>query len=103
MTFDPQHITEFVIRIVLLIGVIILVGAAAIWAVRKYLFKEEEYDEEDDSIYTTARLEELKSQGLIDEAQYAKLKDRSRAAARRRAEAAKERMRKESGRKGLFD
>jgi len=102
MPFDPQHIAEFVVRMALLIGVIVLVAVTAIWIVRRRLFKKEEYDEEDDSIYTTAKIEELKSQGLIDEAQYAKLQTRSREAAKKRAEAAKERMR-EKAKKGLFD
>jgi len=93
--------TEFAIWMGIL-AVVLVVAAYAIWHLRKRLFGEDEEEEEVDNapLYTTAEIERLKSEGLIDDKQYRKLKAETREAAKRRAERAK---RRDKAKRGIFD
>ena len=92
-------------RLAILLGALFIVlglGFYGILLLRKWLYPsdEDESREEADALYTTAEVERMREEGLIDEKQYDKLMEEVREAAKRRAEADK---RRESGRKkGLF-
>ena len=91
----PAHI-EFAIWMGVLAGVLALAAYGIVY-LRKWLLGEEAEDE--DSIYTTAQIERLKAEGLLDDGQYERLKVEAAAAAKRRGEAAKKRK---DAPKGLF-
>ena len=95
----PQEIRLAIVMVVVLF-VVIMFAVAVVWHLRKRLLKYDEYDDTEDSLYTTAQLESLKKEGLIDDEQYQKLMEESREAAKRRARAAKERRTKKTG---IFD
>ena len=76
---------------------VLTAAAYGVWRLRKWLLEVEEEARQEDEIYTTAQLESLKRQGLLDEGQYEKLKNRSEEAAKRRAEAAGKRDAEKTG------
>lgn len=83
-----------------IIAVLLMLGVrVALW-LRRWLVDTTGEQDDEDLGYTTAQLEELKAEGLLDDEQYAKLKARSVEAAKRRAEAARERRKQKPG--GLF-
>lgn len=91
----PQEI-RFAVVMALVFMALIMLAVVIVWHLRKRLFKDEGYDEEEDALYTTAQLESLKREGLINEEQYARLQEESREAAKRRAQAARERKAKKT-------
>lgn len=83
-----------------LVAIVVVLGAYAIWRLRGYLMNPADDDEfeadlDEAPLYTTAEVERLKREGEIDEAQYEKLKSQALAAAKRRAERAHARRRKD--------
>ena len=81
--------------------IILVLGAYAIWRLRGYLMHPDEDSEsgdadlDDSPLYTTAEIDRLKREGEIDQIQYERLKAEALAAAKRRAERAHNRRRKQ--------
>jgi hypothetical protein len=82
------------------IAVLLVLGVYVSLWLRKTLVGEPEDEDYEDPGYTTAELERLKAEGLLDDEQYGKLKALSLDAAKRRAEAA--RHRRTDKPRGLF-
>ena len=96
---DPRAI-EFGVWMGVLAAVLVA-AAYAIWYMRRRLLAADgdEDDAEEAPLYTTAEVERLKREGLIDDAQYEKLRTEAHEAAKRRAE--KSRKRK-GNKRGIF-
>jgi hypothetical protein len=72
--------------------VLLILGAYGVSLFRKWAYREldeEEYDQQSDALYTTAELERMKSEGLVDEKEYERLKKEVAKASMRRAKASK--------------
>ncbi len=71
----------------------LVAGFYVVVLLRKWFLADVEKEQADnaDSISTTAQVESMKAQGLIDDKQYEKLIEEVRRASRRRAERAKKR------------
>jgi len=73
---------------------LVFVGIAVVWYIRKRLLAPlDDEAEEEDYLYTTAQVEALKRDGLIDGEKYEKLKGQAAEAAKLRAKAARRRKR----------
>ncbi len=82
-------------------GVVVGLGIYGIMLLRRWLLEEDEdTSQQADSIYTTAQVEKMLEEGLIDRRQYEKLIKKVREASARRAEASK--RRKSTRDSGLF-
>jgi len=81
------------------LGAVVVIAAYVIWYLRRGLVSPEDDMEDTDEtpLYTTAEVERLKAEGLIDAAQYEKLKAEAFAASKRRADRAKKRRNKKRG------
>lgn len=91
-------------RLAIWLGVLFVVlglGFYGILLIRKWLDPaDDESRQEADTMYTTAQVERLHAEGLIDERQYEKLMGEVREASKRRAE--DEKHRKTARKRGLF-
>lgn len=90
-------------RLVIWLGVLFVLlglGFYGVLLLRKWLYTADESQQEADTMYTTAQVEEMRGRGLIDERQYEKLMGEVREASKRRAEA--EKHRKTARKRGLF-
>jgi cytochrome c-type biogenesis protein CcmH/NrfG len=80
------------------LGAVIVAAVYVVLYLRKGVFSEEDTSDEDEtSFLTTAEVERLKKEGLVDPKQYEKLLGEAREAARRRAEKASKRGNKKAG------
>ena len=86
-----------------LLAAALAAGVYGILLLRKWFVSSQEdaQREESDSICTTAQLERMREEGLVDEKQYEALKRKVREASRRRAAREKDR-RRASKKSGIF-
>lgn len=83
------------------LGVVLSAGFYGILLLRKWLYNGgEEAERTSDKIYTTAQVERLKEEGLIDQKQYEEMKKEVFEASKRRAAA--DRRLKEERKRGIF-
>ena len=82
------------------LGAVLAAGFYGILLLRKWLYKGGEEERASDEIYTTAQIEHLKEEGLIDQKQYDEMKRQVFEASKRRAAAGK--RTKEDRKRGIF-
>ena len=92
---DPL-VWKFGLWMMVLVVVLFATGAI-IWHLRQTIVSDDRDDADEPALLTTAQVDRLKSEGLLSDEQYVKLRTEAFEAAKKRADLAKKRGNKKRG------